>query len=108
MKRFITFISLSVCSVLFLSSVCVIFMMFSFNSHKCVHVFTSVEPDTVKIKPFTIVANNSSIKEGKELICIKCLYRQKQVLDYLEIDSSVLHELNRHYLEFIADTIKTK
>lgn len=65
-----------------------------FNAPKCKHIFVSVEQETIKIEqpkwsgvddlmpPWTKWP--TGLQEGKELICVKCFHKQKQVLDYGE------------------------
>lgn len=74
----------------FLSSLLIIILFVAFNTRKCVHVFTSVEQDTVNIQRIRFFSQGgygiegfpSAKQEGKDLICVKCFYRQKQILDY--------------------------
>jgi hypothetical protein len=62
----------------------------SFKVPKCDHVFTRVEQANVKIEPFSISLGSSGyasgLKEGNELICVKCFHMQKQMLDYGKLD----------------------
>jgi hypothetical protein len=62
----------------------------SFDELKCEHVFTQVEQAAIKIEQPNLFGGSyykiphwpSGLQEGKELICVKCYYTQKQVLDY--------------------------
>jgi hypothetical protein len=62
----------------------------AFKFQKCDHVFTRVEQANVKIEPFSISLGSSGyasgLKEGNELICVKCFHMQKQMLDYGKLD----------------------
>jgi hypothetical protein len=62
-----------------------------FNAPECKHVFVEVEQATIKVEQpeFTLGGGAyqeyswpTGIQEGKELICVKCFHKQKQVIDY--------------------------
>jgi hypothetical protein len=62
-----------------------------FNQPKCDHVFTAIESPEVKIKPpssnlggqgYTEDIWPTGLQEGKDLICVKCFHKQRQMLDY--------------------------
>jgi hypothetical protein len=62
-----------------------------FNQPKCDHVFTQVEQANVKIgRPELTLGGGvyqeytwpTGLQEGKELICVKCFHKQRQLLDY--------------------------
>lgn len=61
-----------------------------FNTAKCEHVFTQVENATIKIEHSVGWISSiytmppTGLHEGKELICVKCFHKQRQVLDYGE------------------------
>lgn len=75
-----------------ISALCAIVICLSFAGRKCEHVFTQVEQAEVKIEqPNWHGVDDlmpawtkwpSGKQEGKELICVKCFYKQKQILDY--------------------------
>lgn len=62
----------------------------AFYKPKCEHVFTEVEQANIKIERpslsgsivYPIYSWPTGIQEGKELVCVKCFHKQKQVLDY--------------------------
>lgn len=63
----------------------------AFQWPKCEHVFTQVEQALVKIEQpefklggqlYQEYSWPSGLQEGKDLICVKCFHKQKQVLDY--------------------------
>lgn len=64
----------------------------SFVGPKCDHVFTQVEQAEIKIAQPPMCGYDNLLptwynwpagkKEGKELICVKCFIKQKQILDY--------------------------
>lgn len=62
----------------------------AFYKPKCEHVFTQVEQANIKIERpslsgsivYPVYSWPSGLQEGKDLICVKCLYKQKQILDY--------------------------
>lgn len=69
----------------------------SFNFKKCDHVFTQIEQANIKVerpemyRSITLPGTSrmwpdyscpTGLQEGKELICVKCFFEQKQILDY--------------------------
>lgn len=62
----------------------------AFYKPKCDHVFTQVEQSEIKVERpslsgsiiYPIYSWPTGLQEGKELICVKCFHKQKQVLDY--------------------------
>lgn len=74
--------------ILLLASIAIYSM--AFINHKCEHVFTEVEQANIKIERpslsssivYPIHSWPTGLQEGKELICVKCFHKQKQVLDY--------------------------
>lgn len=67
------------------------FIALSFISRQCDHVFTEIEQAAIKIEQPDLPLGGTiyrpyiwptGTQEGKELICVKCFHRQKQVLDY--------------------------
>lgn len=67
------------------------FIAFSFNGRKCEHVFVEVEQAAIKIEQPSVFLGGAvyrpycwptGLQEGKELICVKCFHKQKQILDY--------------------------
>jgi hypothetical protein len=63
----------------------------AFNGPECKHVFVEVEQPKIKIEQpeFTLGGGvyqeyswPTGIQEGKELICVKCFHKQKQLIDY--------------------------
>lgn len=62
----------------------------AFYKPKCEHKFTAVEQANIKIERpslsgsivYPIHSWPTGLQEGKELICVKCLHKQKQILDY--------------------------
>lgn len=73
----------------------------SFNLPKCDHVFVQVEQANLKIKNPDMSGSvmllpyswPTGIQEGKELVCVKCFHRQKQLLDYGQPISSPYPEI---------------
>ena len=61
-----------------------------FNQPKCDHVFTAIEYASVEIEQpsryggmtLPMYTWPTGLHEGKELICVKCFHKQKQMLDY--------------------------
>src|SRR5687767_834166 len=62
----------------------VAYLVQGFNQPKCDHVFTEVEQAEVKIDAmrFDLSIGKVGKQEGKELICVKCFRKQRQVIDY--------------------------
>lgn len=65
----------------------------AFSGHKCEHAFTQIESPSIKIDQpnwFSGAHDHmptwtkwpTGLQEGKELICVKCFHKQKQILDY--------------------------
>lgn len=71
-----------------------ILIALSFVGPKCDHVFTQVEQATLKIERpslfgsviFTVYHQPTGVHEGKEIICVKCFQKQKQLIDYGQPD----------------------
>lgn len=71
-------------------AICAIIISLAFGIHKCEHVFTEVEQAAIKVEQPAAIGGQGyfhysrpiGLHEGKELICVKCFYKQKQVLDY--------------------------
>jgi len=63
------------------------FIAASFTGHKCKHVYVAVEQDSIKVNTslnsvIDIYNVPVGFKEGKELVCVKCFNRIRQVVDY--------------------------
>jgi hypothetical protein len=59
----------------------------AFDAQKCEHAFTQVEQESIKIEragsmELAFYSVPTGVHEGKELICVKCFHRQKQMVDY--------------------------
>lgn len=62
----------------------------AFINTKCDHVFTAIEHANIEIEQPSLYGIGdlplyswpTGLKEGKDLICVKCFHKQKQVLDY--------------------------
>jgi hypothetical protein len=72
----------------FLAILLIALVGLSFSGSKCKHEFTTIEQAVIEIKQPSIawvpaVWNPPSGRhEGNELICVKCFYKQKQIIDY--------------------------
>lgn len=81
-----------------IGAICAIVISPAFSGRKCDHVFTQVEQPTVKIErpfqgaiavfPEQIYSWPTGTMDGKDIICVKCFHRQKQLLDYGQPDNS--------------------
>lgn len=73
-----------------------LFMSLFINSyaqreHKCKHVFVEVEQANIKVEQPELSIGSmiyqpygwpTGLREGKELVCVKCFHIQRQILDY--------------------------
>lgn len=74
----------------FIGAICVIILSMAFGIRKCEHVFTQIEQANIKIErpnlyggvTLPCYAWPTGLEEGKEIICVKCFYETKQILDY--------------------------
>lgn len=75
----------------FLTVLLCAFIAASFTGRKCDHVFVQVEQAEIKIEQPTFslgglvyreYSGPTGKQEGKELICVKCFHKQRQILDY--------------------------
>jgi hypothetical protein len=67
-----------------MAAVSIFIIASAFYEPKCDHVFTEVEQAEVKIDVmrFDLSIGKVGKQEGKDLICMKCFHRQKQIVDY--------------------------
>ena len=73
----------------------IVVVLIAFRSNKCDHIYVAIEESDIKIsEPQWYGVDNlippscswpSGKHEGKEIICVKCLDKRKQILDYGEI-----------------------
>lgn len=71
-------------------AICAIIISLAFGIHKCEHVFTEVEQAAIKVEQPAAIGGQgyysysrpTGLHEGKDLICVKCFYKQKQIIDY--------------------------
>jgi hypothetical protein len=77
----------------FIITVCLMgLILSSWDFQKCEHIYVAVEQSEIKIEePEWSSVDNllpawirwpSGIHEGKEIVCVKCFNKRKQVLDY--------------------------
>lgn len=63
---------------------------------ECKHIYVAVEQPEIKVeyprsmKLAIFEAPKSGKHEGQEIVCVKCFHIRKQVIDYGEIDSTML------------------
>lgn len=62
-------------------------LVMAFSSHKCEHIFVSVEQAEIKMQSAQYAIGHvltTGKQEGPELVCVKCFHTQRQILDYGE------------------------